>query len=210
MHTDSVSEFEPSSPQDTLPSGGRVTFHYPDDPDRPDVEAFISRSYLRAFEAKLSSFAPVLVALRDAQSTVIAAAGYRNAAESQLFLERYLAAPVEHLLPVSPEDHAARAEIVEVGHLCAARAGAGRSLSEWLALYLEATGFRWLLATLTDELTQLYKRMGMKAIALQDVSADAMGAEVSDWGHYYTHHPRVHAVPLRQAREAIELRRGAH
>jgi len=205
MRTDSVSEFEPFS----LQARGRVTFHHPGDVDRPIVEAFIAQSYLRAFEAKLSSFAPILVALRDAQSTVIAAAGYRNAAESPLFLERYLAAPVERLLPVSAEDQAAREEIVEVGHLCAARAGAGRSLSEWLALHLEASGFRWLLATLTDELTQLYTRMGMKAIAIQEVRAEAIGAEISDWGHYYTHHPRVHAVPLRQARQAIELRRGA-
>lgn len=208
MRMDSESDIEQALSQDARCLGGRVTFHGPADPERAIVEAFIARSYLRAFEAKLSSFAPILVALRDAQSRVIAAAGYRNAAESPLFLERYLAAPVECLLPASDANHAERREIVEVGHLCAARAGAGRSLSEWLALHLEATGFRWLLATLTDELNRLYTRMGMKAIPIQEVRADAVGEHIRDWGHYYTHHPKVHAVPLKQARQTIELRRG--
>ena len=86
----------------------------PGDPGRAAVEAFIRDIYRRRHGAQVRSFMPVLVSLHDA-SGIVAAAGYRGAGSSPLFLERYLGAPVETLLAgaggVAPD----RGGIVEVG-----------------------------------------------------------------------------------------------
>lgn len=97
----------------------------PTDPGRPQVEAFIRDVYLRRYGAVVRSFMPVLVALHD-ETGIVAAAGYRSADQSPLFLERYLDAPVETLVARAQDATPDRATIVEVGHLASARAGEGR------------------------------------------------------------------------------------
>ena len=69
---------------------------------------------------------PQLVALHDDDGGIVAAAGYRSAADGPLFLERYLAAPVEALLGAAGRPSPGRGRIVEVGHLAGGRSGAGR------------------------------------------------------------------------------------
>src|SRR5690349_8234318 len=88
----------PSAPQ--VPTGHaaapRFTVSRPADPERAGVEAFIRNVYQQRYGARVREFMPVLVSLRDATG-IVAAAGYRDAGTSPLFLERYLAAPVESL-----------------------------------------------------------------------------------------------------------------
>jgi hypothetical protein len=79
----------------------------------------VGEVYGTRFGAEVRSFAPVLVSLHDAAGDIIAAAGYRPAQGSRLFLERYLDEPVDGPLAC------ARAGIVEVGHLAASRPGDG-------------------------------------------------------------------------------------
>ena len=97
---------------------------------------------------------------------LVAAAGYRPARQGPLFLERYLAAPVESLLGSHSEAAPARERIVEVGHLAASRAGEGRRLMLLLGPHLGGQGFRWVVGTLTEELRHLFVRLGIAPLAL--------------------------------------------
>ena len=122
---------------------------------------------------------------------MIAAAGYRAGDRGPLFLERYLAAPIETYLVQGPSALPERSRLVEVGHLAATRAGAGRRLILLLGPHLAALGFQWVIGTLTQELRQLFLRLGIVPLSLAEADPALLGAEISRWGSYYDHRPVV-------------------
>jgi hypothetical protein len=172
------------------------------DPKRSEVEAFIRGVYRERFGAAVRGFAPVLVALRDEAGTLLAAAGYRAADAGPLFLERYLDAPIEQHLQAASDAPVTRRRIAEVGHLAAARAGEGRRLIALMAPLLAHEGFDWIVSTLTQELRQLFVRLGV-------ADPDKLGEQAADWGSYYDHRPLVQAGHLRHALQALQRRGGA-
>lgn len=180
--------------------------HTPEDPDRGEVESFIGAIYQRRYAARVQRFAPELVSLRDARGAIVAAAGYRAAASGPLYLERYLASPVEHLLEGDSRARPSREGIVEVGHLAAAKAGEGRRLALLLAPHLTALGFQWVVSTLTEELRQLFARLGIVPLALGAADPLALGDEARGWGSYYEHRPVVLAGRLGPAMETLARR----
>jgi hypothetical protein len=182
--------------------------HAVGDPQRAEVEAFIRGVYRERFGAAVRGFAPVLVALRDEAGTLLAAAGHRSADTGPLFLERYLDAPIEQHLRGSAGAPVPRARIAEVGHLAAARAGEGRRLIALMAPTLAAQGFDWIVSTLTQELRQLFVRLGVAPLALGVADPAMLGAQAGDWGSYYDHRPLVQAAQLQLALQALR-RRGA-
>lgn len=174
----------------------------PADPGRAEVEDFIRAVYARRFAARPAAFAPELLALRDPRDgELLAAAGFRPAGMGRLFLERYLEQPVESLLEVPRE------AIVEVGHLAARRAGEGRRLILQLAPLLAELGYRWVVCTLTEELRQLFLRLGLAPLALGRADPGRLGQEAADWGRYYEHAPVVLAGSLDAALPALQRRR---
>jgi hypothetical protein len=181
----------------------------PADPRRAEVEAFIRDVYRQHYGAQLRSFAPELVYLHDAQG-IVAAAGYRGAGQAELFLERYLDAPVQTLLPCGPGATPARDVIVEVGHLAATRSGEGRRLILLLGPHLARQGFHWVVSTLTEELRRLFLRIGVTWLTLSAADAVALGGDAVHWGSYYEHRPLVLAGHLPQAlRHLAGARRAA-
>lgn len=177
------------------------------DPERAEVESFIHDVYARRYGAQVHQFAPVLAFLRDATG-IIAAAGYREAQGSPLFLERYLDAPVETLLACGNSVAPARRSIVEVGHLAATRAGEGRRLILMLGVHLAQQEFQWVVSTLTHELRQLFLRIGVTPLTLGVAHPDALGDEAIHWGSYYEHSPLVLAGHLPQAMRRLSARHG--
>jgi CelD/BcsL family acetyltransferase involved in cellulose biosynthesis len=180
------------------PSRPRLTLHGRGDPGRAQVEAFIATVFAERFDAELRDFAPRLVALRDGDD-IVAAAGYRGAADGPLFLEHYLDAPVEDRLSAGHGAAPPRRCIVEVGHLAAARAGEGRRLIRLLGPHLAAQGFQWVVSTTTEELRHLFLRLGVTPLALGRADPAALGAAAHRWGRYYEHRPVVLAGYLPQA-----------
>jgi hypothetical protein len=180
--------------------------HPEGDPRRMQVEDFIRQVYARHFDARVTHFAPVLVSLRDRAGTLVAAAGYRHAAQGPLFLERYLDAPVERVLARHDESRAARADIVEVGHLAAGRAGEGRRLIYLLGPHLASLGFQWVVGTLTQELRQMFVRIGVAPLELGPADSAALGPDAKDWGSYYEHGPLVLAGHLPDALQRLGKR----
>jgi hypothetical protein len=173
--------------------------HAPGLPGRQHVEAFISAVYFRRFGADVRQFAPVLVSLHDEQGELVAAAGYRAADLGPLFLERYLDSPVEGMLPAQSGRAPRRASIVEVGHLAACRAGEGRRLIRLLGRHLMDEGFQWVVSTLTEELRNLFVRMGVAPLALGVADPAVLGEQAVQWGSYYDHRPLVLAGGLAPA-----------
>ena len=182
-----------------------LSTHALGDAARPSVEAFIRAVYARRFGAELLHFAPTLVSLRDSHG-VVASAGYRSAGAGRLFLERYLKVPIEQVLAAHHGEPPARARIVEVGHLAAARAGEGLRLVRLLGPHLAAQGYHWVVCTLTEELRHLFERLGIKPLVLGQADPAALGDHARYWGRYYEHRPMVLAGYLPRAAQQLTAR----
>ncbi|MGJ7555697.1 thermostable hemolysin [Variovorax sp. RB3P1] len=183
-----------------------LTLHVVGDPRRSEVETFISEVYARRYGATIPHFAPVLVGLRES-GELLAAAGYRSAAQESLFLECYLPAPVEAMLATNTDARPARADIVEVGHLAANRGGEGRRLIQLLAPHLAAEGFDWVVGTVTQELRPMLVRLGVAPLTLGAADPAMLGDDAAHWGSYYEHHPVVLATHLKRALRRYMARR---
>lgn len=189
---------EPPAPGDDI-----LTVHEADSPTRQEVERFIAGVYRDRFGADVQAFAPVLVSRRGTDGELCAAAGYRPADAGALYLERYLDTSVDQALG------APRAQIVEVGHLAACRAGEGRRLILQLGPWLARSGFRWAVSTMTEELRHLFLRLGVAQRALGVADPSRLGDAASGWGRYYEHHPIVLASAIGPALQA-RARRESH
>lgn len=168
--------------------------HPVDDPMRGRVESYIHQRYQQRFGATLKEWLPTLVSVQE-NGEILAAAGYRGA-DDPLFLERYLAAPIEQHLR-DQNAPVARRLIVEAGQFAAARPGGGRVLVPLLARHLHQQGFDWAVSTLTSELHHLFARMGLAHQAISAATSDHLNEqERRDWGDYYAHAPHVFAGRL--------------
>lgn len=191
-----------------LPDRRQPLFIHPEqDEERAEVEHFIHGVYRERYGACVRHYAPVLVSLRDEQGQIIAAAGYRVADTGPLFLERYLAQPVQALLDCDAAQGVPRARIVEVGHLSASRSGAGRRLIHLMGPHLASLGLEWVVSTLTQELQHLFVRLGIAPLALGVADPSLLGACAADWGSYYDHRPVVVAGRIDLALRMLERRR---
>ena len=187
---------------------GVLRRHGPDAPDRAEVEAFIHAVYRERYGADVNQFAPMLVSVVDDGGEIVAAAGYRPGDRGPLFLERYLAAPIETYLVDGPSVLPERNRLVEVGHLAATRAGAGRRLILLLGPHLAGLGFQWVIGTLTQELRQLFFRLGVVPLSLAEADPAVLGADIARWGSYYDHRPVVLAGRIDLALQAFSRRHG--
>jgi len=185
----------------------RLRVHAPGGPGRAEVEEFIRGVYLERHGADVRQFAQSLVSLHDGDGELVAAAGYRAAADAPLFLERYLGVPVETRLAAGAPVAPARSRIVEVGHLAAGRAGEGRRLVLLLGPHLASEGFQWVVSTLTEELRHLLLRLGIAPMVLGVADPAMLGGEAARWGSYYDHRPMVLAGQIDQALKSLARRR---
>jgi hypothetical protein len=167
-------------------------------PGRTRVQDFVKDIYSEGYGAHITEFAPVLLALRDAQGALVAAVGYRCAAIEPLFLERYLDVPVEQALLGAQAPRSARSGMAEVAHLVALRPGEGRRMMVELVRWLEQQGVHWGVCTVTRELRHLFLRMGIAPLVLGVADPERLGERARDWGSYYEHEPVVLAVALAQ------------
>lgn len=196
-------------PADAAPAPGALHVHPRDSAGRAETEAFIHTIYRERFGADVRHFAPMLVSLRDADGSVVAAAGYRAGDDEPLFLERYLDQPIDARLSETCQHPVPRHRLVEVGHLAASRAGAGRLVIALLGGHLSAQGFQWVVSTLTQELRHLFLRLGIAPVALGVADPELLGEEAAFWGSYYDHRPVVLAGNLEVALHALARRRSA-
>jgi hypothetical protein len=199
-----LSAARPVAPESA--DAGVLRLHVRGDPQRDATEHFIRDIYRRYYGAAVAGFAPVLVSLVSREGEILAAAGYRSAAAGPLFLERYLGHPVEDALARHAGRRLARREVVEIGHLAAGRAGAGRRLMLLLGPHLAQGRFRWGVATFTRELREVMTRMGVAPLALAPAHPAALADEAAQWGSYYEHAPVVVAAEILPAARRLAQR----
>lgn len=154
-------------------------------PERGRVEAFIRAVYVRAYKADIAVSYPILMSVRDAGGTILAAVGFRYAKEEPLFLENYTGAPIEQVLRTPRE------RIAEIGNLASAGGGASIFLFAALASYLNFKGMDYATLTGTDYLHRTFKKLGLNPQKICDASHEAVQSDGQNWGSYYDTRPRV-------------------
>lgn len=161
-----------------------------DHPRRGAAEALIEDVYQRAYGGAVVRHFPHLIAICNAEAGVVAAAGFRWAHREPLFLEQYLAEPIE--LALAPLGQIVQRDgIVEIGSLATDGGGSSAALFAALASHLSARGARFAVATATRRLRRLFNLVGFETrrIAVADPTCLADGGRA--WGRYYEHDPVV-------------------
>jgi hypothetical protein len=160
-------------------------------PARAAFEDFIAARFSRAYGARVTHFLPHLLGVRDGLARWQAAAGYAAADAQKLFLEQYLASPIEHALAAALGRTVARGSIVEVGNLAAVSAGMARALIPQLARHLHRLGYRWVAFTATRALRNTFYKLGLKPLPLVAADPACLADGGASWGSYYDQDPVV-------------------
>lgn len=162
--------------------------------DRQQTEHFIHDCFHSAYGADITHFMPRLFELSTRRGERVAAFGIRSAADEPLFLEHYLAQPIEQVLGAKLGTELKRDKIVEVGNLAAIYPGAARWLIVALTVKLYQSGFEWVVFTGTSTLRNGFRRLGLHPIELGPASLTQLPeAERTQWGSYYETSPVVMA-----------------
>lgn len=167
-------------------------------PRHAAAEAFVTKVFRDHYQAAPQNFTPNFVVLeRDEQ--ILAAAGWRCAADERLFLESYLDRPVETLVSGLAGHPVSRARIVEVGHLAVTQRGGSVDVILTLAAHLDRLGYEWVVFTATQELIGIFRRLQLPPLALAPADPERLGPQADAWGSYYASHPVVVAGRIRLA-----------
>ncbi len=160
-------------------------------PDRERVERFIERRYEECYGSTIQRHYPTLMSVRDESDRIIAAVGARLAADEKLFLEAYLARPVETALRDATGKAVARDRIVEIGNLVSAGRGASVFLFIALAAYLRHQSLDYAVVTATKSLRRSFSLFGLGALELATARPELLADRGASWGSYYTREPKV-------------------
>lgn len=187
-----------------VPDHKRLVEHRGD--GRQAAEAMIRSRFAAAYDARIGHFMPRLFSLQETADQPIGVCGLREAALQPLFLERYLAQPIDVAIGRAIGQPVSRTTIVEVGQLAGRGAGSFRTLILRVTERLHEEG-RWVVFTGTTALRNAFARLGLapQELALAD-PACLSAAEKADWGSYYQHSPRVMFGDIREGFAAIAAR----
>ena len=171
---------------------------------RQEVEDFIIDIYAQSYGAQIGVHYPVLMSVRDDENKIMAAVGFRYAAQEKLFLEQYLKAPVDHILETPREN------IVEIGNLASRGGGASIFLFAAMAAYLQARGQTHAVVTSTNFLERRFREMGLKPIRLAPADPSRLLMSGENWGTYYDTQPHVLAGQIGRGYQCLQRALGAH
>jgi hypothetical protein len=165
-------------------------------PQRRRVEEFVRTEFLTHFNARVTRFMPLLLALRDG-GDIRGVVGCRPAAHEPLFLEKYTCEPVECVLAKKLAVSVRREELVEIGGLACRGGRAAVDIVKALAPLLLHVGFSWVVFTGADTVMKVFRRLQLEPHVLCPADPLALGEERHEWGTYYDHNPQVMAGRLR-------------
>jgi hypothetical protein len=180
------------------------------DARRTEAEAFVRERFLRTHGAHIATFMPTLLLLMDARDELCAAAGFRCAALEPLFLERYLARPIEQTLASQVGARARRAEIFEIGNFAAIDSRRAKMLMSYMPAWFLARAARWIVFTATASIRGILCAMGGRCTELAAADGARVAGGQDEWGRYYSTDPRVMAGYLPSARRVPALWRSHH
>lgn len=183
----------------------RISLYRVGEPARNELEQFIYEAFASKHGARVRSFMPTLLAMRNDAGAICSVAGFRCAAEQQLFLEQYLNEPVEDVIASSLGRQVPRSHIVEVGNLAGLNCRCAMRLVLELPRILLDRGYRWIVFTATDTVRALLASYNAPLFDLAAATAARVPESADDWGRYYQSCPRVMAGHLP---DGLVLRRG--
>jgi hypothetical protein len=170
----------------------------PSHPERATAEAFVKTVFKDAYDARLTTFYPLLMSIVWPDSRYAAIAGVRPAGAEKLFSEYYLDAPIEELLGERRE------KIVEIGNLAPASAGQARWLICTLTAFLGGAGFTHVVFTAVPRLYNAFRRMGLPLQKQAAARPECLPADqVREWGSYYNSSPAVYSGDIRIGERAF-------
>jgi hypothetical protein len=175
---------------------------------RSGLEIFIAECYQRVYEARISRFMPLFIEM-ERQGRTQAVVGLRIGSAGPMFLEQYLACPVEQHIAASVNRPVDRDAVVEIGNLVAGERGSSPELFAVMAAALEQAGLQWMVFTATPQVEKLIQRLNFDPLFLAEADPRKLGDQVNDWGSYYATRPRVMAghlpTAMDMARRAPEV-----
>lgn len=139
----------------------------------------------------MHSFMPTMLVMRNDRGGICSVVGFRAAAEESLFLERYLAEPVERAVASIVGREVCRSEIVEVGNLSGVNCRAALRLVLALPRLLLSRGQRWIVFTATSNVRKMLALYGAPLIELATADSSRVAGTGDEWGRYYETDPRV-------------------
>lgn len=172
------------------------------DEAREAAELCVRDKFHSAYGAELETFLPYMLTMHCA-GRLTGVSGINPAAGGPLFLEQYLAEPLESRIGRVTGHSADRASIVEIGNLVSASNGGSLAIFIVLASALAACGYDHMVFTATSKLRQRFTRLGFDFQHLADANLDCLpDSSAVNWGSYYENDPQV---VLGSATQAVEL-----
>ena len=180
-----------------------IRVHAARDPDRRRVETFLEAIYADAFDGRIRKHYPRLMSLQDGLGGILAAVGFRFAAEEPLFLEQYLGRSAEQEIGAAAGAPVSREQVVEIGSLASTGNGAAIILFLGLAGHLRDLGCVFAAATATRPLRRIFRRAKFETVELARADPSRLPDRGADWGTYYAADPVVVAGAIAPALEPL-------
>jgi hypothetical protein len=171
--------------------GHELSLHHANDAHRDDLERFVRDVFASRHGARVCSFMPSLLAMRNDNNAICSVAGFRCAADQDLFLERYLDEPIECAIASSCGQPVDRSQIVEVGNLAGRNCRSAMRLVLDLPRILLDRGHRWMVFTATDTVRGILASYQAPLLDLAAATASRAHGTGDEWGRYYDSNPRV-------------------
>jgi hypothetical protein len=170
------------------------------DKNRASVEAFIQQGFAKTYQAKVSITMPWLLAVSEGNFK--AAIGIRSAKEP-LFIEQYLAKPIEDVIP-SKTNTINRNEIAEIGHLYSNATRFTLPLLLVTAVSLFCNDYKYMVFSGTEHVIKLIEKTGVKCSFIAEADENALSHSEDDWGTYYKTNPKVVSILLSDVMTLID------
>lgn len=170
---------------------------------RGELEDYVRDAFARKHGAVVRTFMPTLLAFRDRGGALRGVTGIRGAHEERLYLEQYLARPIEQALSdalaLRGASAVSRRAIAEVGNLAGASCRAAVRMVAHVPAYLRTQGYTWIVFTATGTLQHILAGFGAPLVELARADGARVAAASDEWGRYYETDPRVYAGYLPDA-----------
>lgn len=171
--------------------------------EREAAEKFITDIYAKSYGAKIGVHYSTLMSVQDDQGKILAAVGFRNAADEPLFLEQYLRHPIDEILDTP------RSSITEIGNLASAGGGSSLFLFAALSAYLHDKKQSHAVITGTKFIEGRLRVLGSKPTRIAKADPSLLLKNGEDWGSYYNTDPYVMAGQVAKGYERLQSAMGA-
>jgi len=167
------------------------------------LKRYIQNGYTKEFNATIPHFLPYLLGLYRADGLLIGACGINRADFGDLYLERYLDAPIEAVIATQTGEAIARDRLVEIGNFACSESGNARIMFAALCQLLCENKLDYVAFTGTRKLRNIFHRLNLMPLELAPALAAKMGEEADAWGDYYQNNPCVMIGNLKQGRQIL-------